>query len=34
MKNIDWIEYHRQQVGGEINYYKGSQFQEGYGLIQ
>ncbi len=34
MKNIDWIEYYRQQVGGEINYYKGSQFQEGYGLIQ
>jgi hypothetical protein len=34
MTNINWIEYYKQQIGGEYNYYKGSQFQDGYGLIQ
>jgi hypothetical protein len=34
MKNIDWIEYYKQQVGGQYSYFKGSQFQEGYGFIE
>jgi hypothetical protein len=33
MTNINWIEYYKQQIGGQYNYYKGSQFQDGYGLI-
>ena len=33
MTNINWIEYYKQQIGGQYNYYKGSQFKDGYGLI-
>ena len=33
MTNINWIEYYKQQIGGQYNYYKGSQFQDGYGVV-
>jgi len=29
---IDWLTYYRAQAGGDYNYFKGSRFQEGYGL--
>jgi hypothetical protein len=29
---IDWIEYYKNQAGGQYNYFRGSQFQRGYGL--
>ena len=30
--SIDWLTYYRAQAGGDYNYFKGSRFQEGYGL--
>jgi hypothetical protein len=33
MSKIDWIEYYKKQVGGEYNFFQGSPYQEGYGLI-
>ena len=29
---INWIDYYREQAGGGYNYFRGSQFQQGYGL--
>jgi hypothetical protein len=29
---INWTDYYRDQAGGNYNYFKGSQFQHGYGL--
>jgi hypothetical protein len=34
MSKIDWIEYYKKQVGGEYNFFQGSPYQEGYGLIK
>ena len=31
-ESIDWLTYYRAQAGGDFNYFKGSRFQEGYGL--
>jgi hypothetical protein len=31
-ESIDWHTYYRAQAGGDYNYFKGSRFQEGYGL--
>lgn len=31
-RNIDWNEYYINQAGGQYNYFRGSQFQKGYGL--
>ena len=31
-KNIDWIEYYAAQAGGNYNFYRGSNYQQGYGL--
>jgi hypothetical protein len=31
-KHIDWNNYYLAQVGGDYNYYRGSNFQRGYGL--
>jgi len=33
MSKIDWIDYYKKQVGGEYNFFQGSPYQEGYGLI-
>lgn len=30
--SINWTEYYRSQAGGNYNYFKGSQFQQGYGI--
>ena len=30
-KHIDWKSYYQAQVGGEFNYYRGSNYQEGFG---
>jgi len=30
--SIDWLTYYRAQAGGDYNNFKGSRFQEGYGL--
>ena len=30
--SINWIDYYGEQAGGNYNYFKGSQFQQGYGI--
>ena len=32
MSLIDWEKYYLAQIGGEYNYFRGSNFQQGYGL--
>jgi hypothetical protein len=32
MSSIDWEKYYLAQIGGEYNYFRGSNFQQGYGL--
>ena len=32
--NINWIEYYKNQAGGQYNYYNGPYYQDGYGLKQ
>jgi hypothetical protein len=31
MSSIDWEKYYLAQIGGEYNYFRGSNFQQGYG---